>query len=301
MPNESIEILYHRRGSDDLHKETVLGEKAISWVYLSRLESLLIPLFMTSPALSRMLGLYCDSWLSKRRICKTIKMLEINEEEFLESTDSFRSFNDFFIRKLKMECRPFDSASNVLVSPSDCRIIVYPTLSRDMILPIKGIEYSVDTLLTEECPEYYNGAVAVLRLNPSDYHRFHFPCDGNVSDPLEIPGTYHSVNPIALDRGIDVFCSNKRCRTFLQTDKFGKIAIIEVGAFGVGAIVQTSHDRKVKKMQEKGYFKFGGSTIVLLFEENKIEISDDLILNSKNGYETLVKVGDTLAYSCPEQ
>ena len=138
-----------------------------------------------------------------------------------------------------------------------------------------------------------------MRLCPSDYHRYHFPCTGTLSHYEDIAGALHSVNPIALASGADVFGANKRSLTVIETESFGSLAYLEVGAFGVGSIVNTKREGPVEKMDEKGYFKFGGSTVVLVFEPGKIKFSEDLVANSAGGRETLVKVGQDLATARP--
>ncbi len=287
-------VLFCKRGDKKLHKEVVLGGDLITWAYLGPLDFIMTPLISRSAILSKLLGLYMDSPLSRQRIRKVIDHLDINESEFLDRVDDYKSFNDFFIRKLKPQSRQWNTNPNVFISPADCRLLVYPTLANDKVIPVKGIDFSVNALLMREASEFHNGAAAVFRLNPSDYHRFHFPCDGEILDSKHISGTFHSVNPVVLGAGIEVFTRNKRCCTTLFNKLFGKISFIEVGAFGVGEIVKTYSGRRVLKMQEKGYFKFGGSSIVLLFEKDKIQFSADLIENSHNGYETLVKVGETI-------
>ena len=136
--------------------------------------------------------------------------------------------------------------------------------------------------------------VAVFRLAPVDYHRFHFPCDCTSEGPVRvIPGEYHSVNPIALLRRPDVYADNERqilkCRA-----KFGDFWLVDVGAFGVGTIVQTFRGDSHAKGDEKGYFKFGGSTVILVAKAGAIRFDDDLVKNSADGLETRVLCGERI-------
>ncbi len=295
--NVATTVQFYKRGEKEPRTEVVLGGNMITWAYLGPLDFIMIPLISKFSILSKLLGMYMDSAFSRNRIRKVIDHLEIDESEFLDSIDDYKSFNDFFIRKLKPESREFDSNSSAFISPADCRLLVYPNVANDRIIPVKGVDFSINTLLMREASEFYNGSAAVLRLNPSDYHRYHFPCDAHVMDSTAISGSYHSVNPVVLAADIKVFTKNKRCCTILKNPLYGTFAFIEVGAFGVGEIVETYSGQNVIKMQEKGYFKFGGSSIVLLFEKNKIQFSPDLIENSRNGYETSVKVGETIGES----
>ena len=134
----------------------------------------------------------------------------------------------------------------------------------------------------------------IIRLAPVDYHRFHFPVSGNVSPNKKIEGDYYSVNPFALRKKAEIFWLNKREYTILSNPLFGDVIMAEVGATMVGSIVQTFKGSSVNKGEEKGYFKFGGSTVVLLFEKSKIHIDEDLLINTAKGYETTVKMGERI-------
>ena len=162
---------------------------------------------------------------------------------------------------------------------------------------MKGIEDSLHNLFDCEIDDFNGGKVAVVRLCPADYHRYHFPCAGTVVEQVRVKGQYHSVNPVALNSKEQIFCLNKRSYTLIDTEMFGRVAFMEVGAFGVAGIHQTFSGTKVEKMQEKGYFDFGGSTVVLVFQKDIIEFDTDLLENSRKGIETLVKVGETIAHA----
>jgi phosphatidylserine decarboxylase len=142
--------------------------------------------------------------------------------------------------------------------------------------------------------KYHDGALLIIRLAPFDYHRFHFPVSGNVSPNQKINGDYYSVNPFALRKKAEIFCLNKREYTILSNPLFGDVVMAEVGATMVGSIVQTYKGSYVNKGKEKGYFKFGGSTVVLLFEKSKIQIDKDFLINTSKGYETTVKMGERI-------
>ena len=141
---------------------------------------------------------------------------------------------------------------------------------------------------------YLGGTLVIVRLAPPDYHRFHFPVSGSVSPNTQIDGDYYSVNPLALRKMTEIFCLNKREFTILSNPLFGDDVMAEVGATMAGSIVQTYTGDLAKKGEEKGYFKFGGSTVVLLFEKNKICIDADLLINTLKGYETGIKQGEKI-------
>jgi len=142
---------------------------------------------------------------------------------------------------------------------------------------------------------YAGGSLAVVRLCPADYHRFHFPCDARVIAQHRIPGRYHSVNTLVVAMGVDVFSENERQVTLLENEQLGEFALVEVGAFGVGSIVQTFTGVEVHKGEEKGYFQYGGSNIVLLFRRERVEFCPDLVAHSAEGIETFLRAGELLA------
>ena len=290
---ETIE--YYDRRTGQLCRETVMGDAAIRWAYQTLSGRVFSPALFGASLLSRMLGWYFDSSLSRKKIARTISDLGIDESEFARSPDAFCSFNDFFTRRLKDGARPFSADADCLLSPADGRVLVYDDLSGDTGVQVKGVEDTLDRLFDRAMGDFNDGKVAVVRLCPADYHRFHFPCDGTVIEQVAIKGKFHSVNPIALASRKRIFCLNKRSYTLMDTERFGRIAYMEVGAFGVAGIHQTFSGTQIRRMQEKGYFDFGGSTIVLVFAKDTIEFESDLRKNSLEGVETLVKVGQTIA------
>ena len=160
-------------------------------------------------------------------------------------------------------------------------------------MPVKSSQLAARALLAAaiDPTPYRGGSALVVRLAPYDYHRFHFPADGQVSQTQWIDGTYHSVNPVALARVPDVFHRNRRSVCELTTPAFGRIAYIEVGAINVASIVQTHSIGPCERGQEKGFFQFGGSTVVLLFEPGAIVFDSDLVADSAAGLEVHVRTG----------
>jgi len=288
-------IEYYDRATGQLRQETVMGDAAIKWAYQTLSGKLFSPMLFGSSLLSRVLGWYFDSSWSRRKIAKAIDELEINIEEFATPPNEFKSFNDFFTRKLKQEARPFSDDPSDFLSPAEGRLLVYDDIVGDTCIQVKGIEDSIHTLFDRDLNDFNGGKVAVLRLCPADYHRYHFPCTGTVVEQAKVEGKYHSVNPVALNANGKIFCMNKRSYSLIDTERFGRLAFMEVGAFGVAGIHQTFSGTQIERMQEKGYFDFGGSTIVLAFQKDTIEFSADLVKNSQKGVETLVKVGETIA------
>jgi phosphatidylserine decarboxylase len=299
----AIEVIDRRSGLRV--QETVLGGTLVRLSYCSPFSPLARLLLFRNGLVSRLLGWYADSALSRRRIAPTIRQLGIDMADFVVPPGGFRSFNDFFIRALKPGARPFDPAPDTIASPADCRLLVHEKLRHDTCFPVKGVPFTVNALLgqapsgTEWAARFQGGTLMVARLCPADYHRFHFPCSGRVAESWPIRGRYESVNPLPLACGAEPFARNKREVTILKSDAAGTVAIVEVGAFGVGRIRQTYAGPQAAKMDEKGWFEFGGSTVVLVFEPDRFTPADDLAANSRNGDETLVRAGDTIGRARP--
>ena len=288
-------ILVVDRDTGETFEEAVLGEKWIRWAYQNASARPIEKLLFHSSLISRLMGAWFDSRFSRGKIKTVIEDLSIDMSEASADTESFSCFNDFFVRHLKPEARPFSDDPRDIVSPADGRVLVFPELAEDVFVPVKGYPMSVRTMLPGIADRFIGGALAIARLCPADYHRYHFPAAGRITHAQDIPGALHSVNPIALGAGPDVFGENKRSWTLIETEALGSYCFVEVGAFGVGSIVNTRTSGQVQKMEEKGYFKFGGSTVVVVFEPGKISFSEDLVRNSALGRETLVKVGQPLA------
>lgn len=280
---------------DELTREIIMGEGLIKWAYQDDSVSLLSRLLFHNRFCSTLLGLYFNSGFSRPKIAAAIADLKIDTSEFADPLESYKTFNQFFYRHLDLQrCRPCSADVQSCAMPADGRVLVYPQFDGDMLIPVKGRSYSVREFLQIDDERFDDGALAVIRLCPADYHRYHYPFDGEIVGERAIEGAYHSVNPLALALGIDVFCQNKRSYSLLQSELFGTVAYVEVGAFGVGSILRSNDAHSFKKMDERGYFAFGGSTIVLVFQKERIAFDERLLRNSREGYETLVKVGQEL-------
>ena len=292
---DKASIIVIDRETGESFEEKVLGEKWIRWAYQGSKSGFLERILFRSSWISKLMGKWYDSSFSKGKIDAVIKELFIDVDEFAQPKESYRSFNEFFTRQLKPAARPFSTDPKLLVSPADGRVLVFPTLDEDTFAPVKGHPFGIRKMLPDHADRFTNGALAIVRLCPADYHRYHFPCAGDITEYRSIAGALHSVNPIALVSGPDVFGDNKRSYTLIDTDHAGTLCFMEIGAFGVGGIVNTRCAGHVEKMDEKGYFKFGGSTVVLVFEPNRIRFCEDLVTNSRTGRGTPVKVGQPLA------
>ncbi|KAB8031057.1 phosphatidylserine decarboxylase [Fluviispira multicolorata] len=300
LGSASKQINVIKRKSGEKFIEKIYGEDAMKIFYGSPAGAAFTSKFLTNKWISNIYGAYNDSGASKHKIEEFVNSMGIDVTESEKDISEYHSFNDFFARKLHSRARPINRLTNSIISPGDGRLLVFPnitdaTISNVKWAPIKLIDlFQGNESLSER---YKNGACAILRLCPSDYHRFHFPVSGKAGITKTVPGLLHSVNPYALEQQIPVYCMNKRTLCELDSDQFGKVLLIEVGALFVGTIVQTYRPAvQVEKGDEKGYFKFGGSTCIFFFENDIMEFDDDIVKASQQGIETLVQMGEKIGH-----
>lgn len=286
-------VQYYDRESGLLKTEKVAAEKLLVWLYNNPVGEATLWTLVKRKLVSSIYGNRMDRPSSAKKIQAFIEAFDIDRSSFQKQ--EFSSFNDFFSRRLKNNARPVDTNATVVVSPADGKLLAYADVSKSDFI-IKGHRFNVLSFLNnaELAQNYLDGTLVILRLAPPDYHRFHFPMSGLVSPITRVDGDYYSVNPLALREMTEIFCLNKREFTIITNPLFGDVVVAEVGATMVGSIVQTYTGSSVNKGEEKGYFKFGGSTVVLLFEKNSIRIDDDLLMNTAKGYETAVKMGERI-------
>lgn len=241
-----------------------------------------------------------DSPNSVKQIESFIKFHHLDMSQCLDS--SYRTFNEFFYRRLKPGSRPVENTSSkYMVSPADSRCTVFSSIAKSKEIWIKSSKFTVNRLTKGYNNDRYNNmntSMAIFRLAPQDYHRFHSPCDVIIGKPIDIGGEYYTVNPMAIRSELDVFGENVRTIIPMKSAEFGEFLMIAVGAMMVGSIVLTCKEGDfIKKGEEVGYFKFGGSTIILLIPTSKIKFDSDLINNTTEEVETLVRVGMSLGHT----
>jgi len=287
------------RQTNEKFMEIVYGDDAMKLAYGTWMGKQLTSLFLTGRFFSSIFGAYNDSGASKHRIEQFVKRLKIDVNECEKDLSEYQSFNDFFARKLKPEARPIVQEKNMVASPGDGRLLAFQSISEDTVAYVKWAPIKLFDLFDgrqELVDRFKNGTCLVLRLCPADYHRFHFPIAGMAKRTYVVEGQLHSVSPYALEEKIPVYCLNRRTLCELESEAFGSALLMEIGAMFVGSIVQTYRpETEVQKGDEKGYFKFGGSTSVLFFEEGAVDMDSDILKNTENGLETLVKMGEAIA------
>ncbi|KAK4556843.1 phosphatidylserine decarboxylase [Recurvomyces mirabilis] len=245
-----------------------------------------------------------DDPSSASQIPGFINFHQLNMAEVLQKAEEFKNFNEFFYRKLKPTARPCSAPDNphIIVAPADCRSVVFNRMEEAQRIWVKGREFSIENLLADAYPQdakrYHSGALGIMRLAPQDYHRFHIPVDGIMGEPKLIDGEYYTVNPMAIRSALDVYGENIRVIVPIDSEVHGRVMVVCVGAMMVGSTVITrKKGDRVRRAEELGYFKFGGSTLLLLFEPGVVKFDDDLVGNSNSALETLVRVGMSIGHS----
>ncbi len=251
---------------------------------------------LLKPLTARGLSCFMGWFLSRRISCMFIKrFIRKNSIDMTQFQPvRYKSYNDFFTRQIRPEARPMDMEPSHLVSPCDSKLTVIP-VSQDGRFSIKHTEYTVASLLknAELAAQYEGGTVLIFRLTVDDYHRYCYMAAGTVGEPVKIQGKLHTVNPIANDY-FPIYKENTREYCAMDTEQFGQVLMMEVGALMVGKIVNHPVDGPVSRGQEKGYFRFGGSTVVLILKAGAAQLDADILENSAEGYETVVKYGQKI-------
>lgn len=295
-------VTYIDRITGETKEELIYGRSALNFLYgdslLSSLLGRRLEFFLGRFSFfSRLYGMFQNTSFSSSKILPFVEKYRIDVSEFLDPVSDFRSFNDFFSRKLKPESRPVVPGKDVAVIPSDGKFLFYPEIARADGFVVKGKKFCLKTLLSSRSlfDRYESGSMLIARLCPTDYHRYHFPCDGLPGETKTINGFLRSVNPIAIKRNLSIFTQNKRVVCEIDTENFGKIAYLEIGATNVGSICQTYRPKTFqKKGSEKGFFSFGGSSLILLFEPKSILFDEDLLVLSEGHREVRCLFGQSM-------
>ena len=217
-----------------------------------------------------------------------------NEIDLPDNEQKYWSFREFFVRN--RGAAGVDLVPGHLISPCDGWLSAYP-IQKDSNFFIKGSRYQVGDFLEDYnlARNYEGGVCLVFRLSASDYHHYLYIDDGYQGKNHFIPGILHSVQPIAC-RSYPVYVLNRRSWCLLTTENFGPVVQTEIGALIVGGIVNYRENTRVCKGMEKGFFDLAGSTIVLLFEPERICILPGLKSEMDKKKEVRVEMGQKIAY-----
>lgn len=244
---------------------------------------------------SKLCGAFMDSRLSKPLIKRFVKKNGIDLSQF--ESERFQCFNDCFCRKIKEGYRTIPEDESVFFSPCDGLLSVYP-ITGDTVLPVKQSQYTLSSLLRDEAlaKRYENGTCLVFRLCVHHYHRYAYPVSGMKGENVFLKGKLHTVRPIALEAS-PVFAENCREYTVIDSERFGSVLQMEVGAMLVGKIHNLHGSGRVTRGEEKGMFLYGGSTVILLLEKDKVELDPAFLKATQQGVETPVEMGQILDLS----
>ena len=290
-------IQFFNRSKGTVETECVYGENWLKLIYDNPFGKLLLWAAVKKSWFSRWYGWRMSQPASKARIRPFIRKYKLDEEEFDSDPEGFRSFNEFFSRKLKPDARPIEQENAVAVFPADGRHLGVQDLSANLGFYVKGQKFDLPKLFQSEelAGRFRKGSLIISRLCPVDYHRFHAPVSGKISEARLINGSLFSVNPIALRKRLSVFWENKRYLCMIDSDYHGKVAQFIVGATCVGSATFTfSQNQRVNKGEELGYFSFGGSSVLTLFEKDRLRISEDVQQHSQANIETYAKMGEEM-------
>ncbi|MGJ8695836.1 MAG: phosphatidylserine decarboxylase [Verrucomicrobiaceae bacterium] len=289
-------IQYLNRETGQIETEQVYGEGFLKWAYGNPLGKIALHAFVKRPFFSKWYGNRMNQPKTAEKVAPFLETYRLGSDDFVKRPDQFTSFNDFFYRKLKPTARPL--ADSPVVLPADGRHLGFAKASEITSVFIKGQQFDLPALLgsPELAARYQDGPLLLSRLCPVDYHRFHFPCAGTPGETRTLNGPLFSVSPIALRQRLAYLWENKRTITELKTESFGTVLCMEIGATCVGSIHQTfTPGQPVAKGDEKGYFAFGGSSTLLLFEPGTVTLDPDLLDSSSKQMELYAKVGTSCA------
>lgn len=287
-------IYFIDRETREQKEELIYCERQLRFFYESKLGGLCAKFISTNPFFSKFLGWWQRRSWTKRNILPFITKYGVDAQEIERPISEYRNFDEFFSRKLRSDARTLAPGA---ILPADGRYLFYQNVDECDGFVVKGKKFSFHKLLGDPklAEKYASGSMILVRLCPTDYHRFHFPVDCIPGPAHLINGPLYSVSPFAVKQSLEIFTENKRMYTELHTEKYGTILFIEVGATCVGAIHQTyTPNQPYKKGDEKGYFSFGGSSLILLFEKEKIKFARDLLAFSEHHVEIFCRFGQPM-------
>ena len=290
-------IQYFNRYSGETETESVYGEGFLRWAYGNPLGRLTTRLAIQRLWFSQWYGWRMDRSASRKKVAAFIRDYGVDVSEFAEAPETFRSFNEFFYRTLKPTARPIAEGDRTVAFPADGRHLAIQDLGRADHFYIKGQRFDLAAFVgdAELAAEFEGGSMLISRLCPVDYHRFHFPVAGQASPAKVLPGSLRSVSPLALRRHLSILWENRRSITEVDSERFGKVLVLEIGATCVGGTYQTFTPGPVVKGEEKGYFSFGGSCVTTVFKKGALRFDADLLEHGAAGREVYARMGDHCA------
>lgn len=276
--------------------EKTFGENFLNFVYLTKTGKLLRPIF-NSKLFSKIYSLKKKSKNSYTDIENFISLYNINDGLFKPYKDSYKSFNDYFIRVFKDGVRKFDEDPLAFSAFCEARYMIIDLKSSNLF-NVKNKKINLNDLVQNQAlaDKFQDAFLVVARLAPVDYHHYHYPVNGSLMSSYKVGGKLDSVTPIATKFKGEVFLNNERVINVLNANEFGEIVYIEVGALAVGKIMNINEKKHFFKGEAKGYFEFGGSTVLCLIKREEVLFSQEILDQSSLGIETYIHLGETIGY-----
>ncbi|TVP78709.1 MAG: phosphatidylserine decarboxylase [Puniceicoccaceae bacterium] len=293
-------IQYYNRITQAVETEQVYGEGFLRWAYGNPLGRLSVDVAVKRLWFSRWYGWRMDQAKSRSRIQPFLDTYQVDASEFADPVETYASFNQFFYRRLKPEARPIDADPHTAVFPADGRHLAIEDIDRAGRFYIKGQSFDREKFIGDAAlaRDFEGGTLLISRLCPVDYHRYHFPVNGEAGAAVDLPGTLRSVSPLALRRHLSILWENRRARTLVDSPNFGRVLVMEIGATCVGGMHSTYAPGPLQKGDEKGYFSFGGSCVATLYQKGAISLDPDLLEQAALGREVYAKMGDRCGLAC---
>lgn len=281
------------REENQFIEEKEYGKTKLEFLYNTYIGRILLKIIFASRWFSKINGIYQRSALSRKKIEKFVKEYDINMSSY-QDINKYKTFEEFFRRKrdITTDLNKEAYIKNNLISIADAKLKVV-NLTKNSTFVIKHSIYDLKDLILDEklSEEFKDGICLIYRLTVDDYHRYIFLDNGNVEKQYYIKGKLHTVQPIS-DK-YKVYIRNSRNVSVLNTDNFGKILQIEVGAMLVGKI-NNKNAKEFLRFDEKGFFDYGGSTIIQVIKNNNVKIDDKILKMSNEDIEVKVKIGDVI-------
>lgn len=274
-----------------------MRESLALWFLYRTIPGRMVLKLLVQPKVSEIAGCYLSSGASKWIVPYYIRKHKIDMSDIEIPRGGFSSFNEFFTRRRETEC--FDVTCGHLISPCD-GFLTFINIAQSTVLNIKNTEFTAEDLLKDHklAGKFEEGTALIFRLTPANYHRYCYVADGKILLQREIQGKLHCVRPIAL-RTVPVFAWNSREYQVLETEAFGTMIQMEVGALLVGKIrnkkISALKSGYIQRGEEKGYFEFGGSTIILLLQKNTVLVNEKLYQKQSSSGEIPVRMGEFVA------
>ncbi|MFO7724500.1 MAG: phosphatidylserine decarboxylase [Oceanipulchritudo sp.] len=292
-------IRIFNRYTGKYEKELVYGEAFLRLAYGTAVGRWSTWALVSRPFFSRLFGWRMRQRGTAGKVLPFISKYGLDAGEFAKPPDSYHCFNDFFCRELKPGARPVDRRPEAIVFPADGRHSGWQEIGSEEGVFVKGQHWELGPLLEKsvERPERFEGGTLVLsRLCPTDYHHFHFPVSGLLCHRHWMGRHLYSVSPFALRKNLAYLWANKRCLTRIDAGSLGEVLFIEVGATNVGSIRHrpVGMGDRIEKGEPAGWFEFGGSSLLTIFERGKVSLSDDLAAHSREGIELYAHMGDVM-------